>query len=108
MLIYNRHVFTYCTCTREKVFHIANIFTLAFSLGCAFSPNVGSLIVLRFLCTQLASLQPRDWDFLLYFAAGLSGSAPIAIGGGAISDLFAERDRASAMALFTLGPLVGR
>lgn len=73
---------------RTWVFHIANIFTLAFSLGCAFSPNVGSLIVLRFL-------------------SGLSGSAPIAIGGGAISDLFAERDRASAMALFTLGPLVG-
>ncbi|KAF5357193.1 hypothetical protein D9756_006598 [Leucocoprinus leucothites] len=73
---------------RTWVLHIANIFTMAFSLGCAFSPNTGSLIAFRFL-------------------SGLSGSAPIAIGGGSISDLFAERDRASAMALFTLGPLVG-
>ena len=40
-------------------------------------------------------------------AAGLSGSAPIACGGGSISDLFSERDRASAMAVYSLGPLIG-
>lgn len=39
--------------------------------------------------------------------AGFSGSAPIACGGGSISDLFSERDRASAMAAFSLGPLIG-
>lgn len=39
--------------------------------------------------------------------AGLSGSAPIACGAGTVSDLFSERDRASAMALYTLGPLIG-
>lgn len=39
--------------------------------------------------------------------AGWAGSAPIACGQGSIGDLFSERDRASAMALFTLGPLLG-
>jgi len=39
--------------------------------------------------------------------AGLSSSAPIACGGGSVSDLFSERDRASAMALYSLGPLIG-
>ncbi|KAF9450283.1 multidrug resistance protein 4 [Macrolepiota fuliginosa MF-IS2] len=73
---------------RTWVLHICNLFTLVFSLGCAFSPNTGSLAAFRFL-------------------SGLSGSAPIAIGGGSVSDLFSERDRASAMALFTLGPLIG-
>ncbi|KAJ3571950.1 hypothetical protein NP233_g3420 [Leucocoprinus birnbaumii] len=73
---------------RTWVLHIANIFTLAFSLGCAFSPTTGALVAFRFL-------------------SGFSGSAPIAIGGGSVSDLFAERDRASAMALFSLGPLIG-
>ncbi|KXN82226.1 hypothetical protein AN958_02917 [Leucoagaricus sp. SymC.cos] len=73
---------------RKWVLHIANLFSLAFSLGCAFSPNTGSLIAFRFL-------------------AGLSGSAPIAIGGGSVGDLFAEHERASAMALFSLGPLIG-
>ena len=29
--------------------HIANVFTLGFSLGCAWSPTVGSLIAFRFL-----------------------------------------------------------
>lgn len=40
-------------------------------------------------------------------AAGLSGGAPIAIGGGSVGDLFSERDRASAMAIYNLGPLIG-
>ncbi|KAF8170790.1 multidrug resistance protein 4 [Pholiota molesta] len=73
---------------RKWVLHIANFFTLAFSLGCAWSPTVGSLLAFRFL-------------------TGFSGSAPIAIGGGVVSDLFSERDRASAMALFSIGPLLG-
>ncbi|PFH49928.1 hypothetical protein AMATHDRAFT_146557 [Amanita thiersii Skay4041] len=73
---------------RKWVLHIGNIFTLAFSLGCGFSPTTSALIGFRFL-------------------SGLSASAPIACGGGSISDLFHERDRASAMAVFSLGPLVG-
>ena len=40
-------------------------------------------------------------------SAGLAGSAPIAIGGGSVADLFSERERASAMALYTFGPLLG-
>lgn len=87
-----------------QVLHLSNLFTLAFSLGCAFSPNTGALIAFRFLCecslstlNSLAQLAP----------AGFTGSAPIACGGGSVGDLFAARDRASAMALFSLGPLIG-
>ncbi|KAF8967302.1 multidrug resistance protein 4 [Flammula alnicola] len=73
---------------RTWVLHIGNLFTIAFSLGCAFAPTKGSFIVFRFL-------------------SGLSGGAPIACGGGSVADLFAERDRAAAAALFSLGPLIG-
>ncbi|KAF8637929.1 hypothetical protein AX17_002550 [Amanita inopinata Kibby_2008] len=73
---------------RTWVLHISNLFTMCFSLGCAFSPSTGSLIGFRFL-------------------SGLSASAPIACGGGSIGDLFSERDRASAMAVYSLGPLIG-
>jgi len=73
---------------RTWVLHIGNLFSLAFTLGCAFSPNTGSLIAFRFL-------------------SGLSGSAPIACGGGSIGDLFSDRERASAMAVYSLGPLIG-
>jgi hypothetical protein len=31
----------------------------------------------------------------------------MACGGGVMADLFSERDRASAMALYSLGPLMG-
>lgn len=95
---------------QSKVLHIANLFTMAFSLGCAFSPDVGSLIAFRFLCTQSypSSSAAELWlTKYIDYLAGLSGSSPIAIGGGSVSDVFSERDRASAMAIFTLGPLVG-
>jgi len=38
---------------------------------------------------------------------GLAGSSPIAVGGGSVSDLFAERERAGGMAAFAFGPLIG-
>lgn len=41
------------------------------------------------------------------YLAGFSGSAPIAIGSGSVGDLFAARERASAMALYSVGPLIG-
>ncbi|KAG1741327.1 major facilitator superfamily domain-containing protein [Suillus lakei] len=73
---------------RLWVLHLANLFFLVFNLGCAFSRNTTSFIVFRFL-------------------AGFVGSAPVACGGGVVSDLFSERDRASAMALYFSGPLIG-
>ncbi|KAF8225144.1 MFS general substrate transporter [Tricholoma matsutake] len=73
---------------RTWVLHICNLFSTGFSLGCAFAPTTSSFIGLRFL-------------------SGFTGSAPIAIGGGSVGDCFAARDRASAMAIYSLGPLIG-
>ncbi|KAH9478455.1 Efflux pump radE [Psilocybe cubensis] len=73
---------------RTWILHFGNLFTIAFSLGCAFAPTTNSFIAFRFL-------------------SGFSGSAPIACGGGSVGDLFAAKDRASAMALYSLGPLIG-
>ncbi|KAJ6560589.1 major facilitator superfamily domain-containing protein [Mycena vulgaris] len=73
---------------RQWVLHIGNLFTIAFNIGCAFAPTTGALLGFRFL-------------------VGLSGSAPIACGGGVITDLFSERDRGAAMAIYSLGPLIG-
>ncbi|KAK1231453.1 hypothetical protein PQX77_005433 [Marasmius sp. AFHP31] len=73
---------------RTWVFHIANIFSIAFSLGCAFAPSTNVLIAFRFL-------------------SGFSGAAPIACGGGTIGDLFSEGERGSAMAIYAMGPLIG-
>ncbi|KAG2008276.1 multidrug transporter [Coprinopsis cinerea AmutBmut pab1-1] len=73
---------------RTWILHISNLLTLGFNLGCAFAPNTATLLVLRLI-------------------AGFWSSAPVAIGGGTIGDLFDESDRASAMALFSVGPLFG-
>ncbi|KAI0053811.1 multidrug resistance protein 4 [Auriscalpium vulgare] len=72
---------------RTWVLHGGNLAFLAFSLGCAYSKNAGTLAAMRFM-------------------SGLAGSGPIACGGGSIGDLFAPRERAGAMAVFSLGPLV--
>ena len=72
----------------EQVLHIGNLLFLAFSFGCAYSPTAADLIGFRIL-------------------SGFAGSAPIACGGGTVSDLFSEKERASAMAIYSLGPLVG-
>ncbi|KAJ7462124.1 multidrug resistance protein 4 [Mycena latifolia] len=73
---------------RRWVLNICNLISIGFNIGCAFAPNTGALLGFRFL-------------------VGFSGSAPIACGGGVISDLFSERDRAAAMAIYSLGPLIG-
>lgn len=33
-----------------QVLHISNLSSLGFSLGCAFSPNTGTLLAFRVLC----------------------------------------------------------
>lgn len=45
--------------------------------------------------------------YLFLCEAGSTGAAPLAIGGGSIGDLFSERDRAQAMAVYVMGPLIG-
>jgi len=88
------------------VFHIGNLLFLGFNIGCALAPSTASFIVFRFLGASYVNL-PDSELLLTIRKAGLAGSTPIACGGGVIADLFAERDRASAMALFSLGPLMG-
>ncbi|KAJ3726767.1 multidrug resistance protein 4 [Lentinula raphanica] len=73
---------------RTWILHFGTILTLAFNFGCAYAPSSGAFIAFRLL-------------------GGFSGSAPIACGGGSIGDLFSEHDRASAMAIYSLGPLIG-
>ncbi|KAG1817711.1 multidrug resistance protein 4 [Suillus subaureus] len=74
---------------RVWVLHLSNLFFLVFNLGCAFAPNTSSFLAFRFL-------------------AGFVGSAPVAIGGGVVSDLFSECDRASCyFTLVSPGPVVG-
>ncbi|KAG2146699.1 major facilitator superfamily domain-containing protein [Suillus clintonianus] len=73
---------------RQWVLHIGNLFFLVFNLGCALSPNTVTLLVFRFL-------------------AGFAAAPPIACGPGVVSDLFAKHERASALALFSVGPLIG-
>ncbi|KIY52336.1 MFS general substrate transporter [Fistulina hepatica ATCC 64428] len=67
--------------------HISNLVFMVFNLGCAFAPSANALLIFRFLC-------------------GFPAAGPVSIGGGSISDLFAEDERAGAMAVYTLGPLM--
>lgn len=73
---------------RLPVYHVNNFLFVIWTMACALSPNIGSLLVFRLL-------------------AGIAGSCPLTIGGGSIADLIVQEKRGGAMALFALGPLMG-
>lgn len=73
---------------RRIVLQTTNAMFIAFNLGCGGAQSSAQLTVLRFF-------------------AGLGGSAPQAVGGGTIADLFEPQDRGSAMGMYSLAPLLG-
>ncbi|KIN08255.1 hypothetical protein OIDMADRAFT_100107 [Oidiodendron maius Zn] len=73
---------------RRFVLTGGNVFFTLFQIGCALSPNMTALIVLRFF-------------------SGIGGSGCLTIGGGVIADLFPPDQRGLATSLYSLGPLFG-
>ncbi|KAI1456330.1 putative MFS multidrug transporter [Annulohypoxylon moriforme] len=73
---------------RLPVYHGAVIVFLTFLLGTALSQTTTQFMVFRFF-------------------SGAMGGVPMALGGGTIADLTSPAERATAMALFSLGPLTG-
>ncbi|KAJ5500280.1 Major facilitator superfamily domain general substrate transporter [Penicillium expansum] len=73
---------------RVRLLQISNVWYLAWNLGCGFAKTKSQLFAFRFL-------------------AGIGGSAPLAIGGGAIGDMWSAEERGKAMGIYTLGPLLG-
>ncbi|KAI1335579.1 major facilitator superfamily domain-containing protein [Xylariaceae sp. FL0016] len=73
---------------RIIVLQLTNLIFLFFNLGCGLAQNKGQLIAFRFL-------------------SGLGGSAPLAIGGGVLSDLFNAEQRGKALSIYSLAPLLG-
>ncbi|MCJ1312107.1 hypothetical protein MMC25_005781 [Agyrium rufum] len=73
---------------RVIVLQLANLFYLIFNLAAGFAHNKGEMIAFRFL-------------------SGLGGSAPLAIGGGVLSDCWRAEERGAALAIYSLAPLLG-
>ncbi|OLN95779.1 putative transporter C1529.01-like protein 1 [Colletotrichum chlorophyti] len=73
---------------RVIVLQLTNLFYMFFNLGCGLARTKGQMIAFRFL-------------------AGLGGSAPLAIGGGVLGDLFEAEERGRAISLYSLMPLLG-
>lgn len=73
---------------RRLILQGSNLFFLAFNIACSRATSSSQLLAFRFL-------------------AGLGGSAPLAIGGGTIADLWAPDERGMAMSLYSLAPLTG-
>ena len=73
---------------RKVVLDVSIWMSLFFNIGCAFSQNTAQMMVFRFV-------------------GGLFGSSPINVGAGVISDLFEAKQRTTALAGFSLAPLLG-
>jgi MFS family permease len=70
------------------VLQISNLFFLAWNIGCGFAQNSDQMLAFRFF-------------------SGLGGSAPLAIGGGLLSDCFPPEQRGKAISIYSLAPLLG-
>ncbi|KAI0084550.1 MFS polyamine transporter [Irpex rosettiformis] len=73
---------------RSRVLQLANMWYLAWNLGCGFAQNEGQLLAFRLM-------------------AGFGGSAPLSIGGGVLGDCWNPEERGKAVALYSLAPLLG-
>lgn len=73
---------------RSIVYHVSNVGFVAFLVACALAPDLNSLVVFRFFC-------------------GCFGASPLTNGGGSIADIIRQEKRGSAMAAFSIGPLLG-
>ena len=73
---------------RRKVLLIGNLFYLIWNTLCGFANNQGSLIAFRLL-------------------TGIGASAPLAVGGGIIGDLWPPENRGKVLAIYTCGPMLG-
>lgn len=72
---------------RRNVLQSTNLIFLVFNLSCGFTKTQAQYCIMRFL-------------------AGLFGSAPLAIGGGVISDMFEPHDRGRAISWYSLAPML--
>lgn len=73
---------------RVPIYHTCNILFVLFTIGCAVSQNMGTLITFRFL-------------------AGIAGVATVTCGSGTIADIMPVEKRGMTMSLWSLGPLMG-
>jgi multidrug resistance protein len=73
---------------RAIVLQTSNLLYFFFNLGCGLAQSKSQMIIFRFL-------------------SGLGGSAPLALGGGVLSDLFAPEQRGKAISVYSLAPLLG-
>jgi multidrug resistance protein len=73
---------------RLPLYHSCGILFVIFNIACAVAGSLTQLIIFRLL-------------------AGSFGAAPLALGGGTIADLARPATRATAMAIWVLGPTLG-
>ncbi|CAN6625606.1 polyamine transporter 1 [Trichomonascus vanleenenianus] len=73
---------------RKPILNISIVILFVFNLACAYAKTTAQLLVFRFL-------------------AGCAGAPPISVGAGTLADLFDNNNRNVAMAIYSLGPLIG-
>ena len=73
---------------RLPIYHACNAMFVAWTLACAFAPNLGALLAFRFF-------------------QGAVGVCPLTIGSGTIADLIPSETRGKFMAVYSIGPLLG-
>ncbi|KAK5149049.1 hypothetical protein LTR04_000147 [Oleoguttula sp. CCFEE 6159] len=73
---------------RVPVLQLSNLFYLVWNIGCGFAQTKSQMLAFRFF-------------------SGLGGSAPLALGGGILSDCWKAEERGKSISIYSLAPLLG-
>lgn len=73
---------------RLPIYHACNVLYIIWSVACALTPNLASLIIFRLF-------------------AGLAGSCPLTVGPASFADMIPQEKRGTAMSIWALGSLIG-
>lgn len=95
-----------------------SIFLLGYTIGplifAPLSEMYGRLIVMHatlagfFIFTVCCAMSQNTTQMIIFrFLSGVAGSAPLSLGAGILSDIWAPMELARAIAFFALGPLLG-
>lgn len=90
---------------RKNIFLVAFVPYIGFQIGCALSPNVGALLVFRFLGGVFASSPLTKYVFPPSNRSNHFDDFESS--GGVIADMWGPKERGNALALFSLAPFAG-
>jgi MFS family permease len=92
---------------RLPIYHVCNVFFIVFTVACALATNLNMLIGFRFMEGVFGSAPLTNGKNGRSSCLVLGLANKRILGGGTIADIFVQERRGLAIAMFSMGPVLG-